>query len=1051
MMAASSPFLNTQFRYVRYLLLIISLLCYCKSISQSFPYTFQTWDAKNGLSTNYCNVIAQDTTGYLYVGTNNGLYAFNGNNFKTLNYNIISNHISEGNVEDLIVDKYNRIWFASIEYGVGLINLQQKSLQVQYFRPDTTSDRYQDTKVSKLCFDSKGHLWVGTRGKGLFKFDTATKTFTAIPTENPRSLYNKYIRSLYLYKPDSLFVGLVNGLNIINPLTNRATHLKFRLSPGNRSLRPTVRKVLPIANDSFLLATDRGTFCLKLSEQTLSSIYTNQQQNIDFAKVVSNDIIRVSENEIWVATENQGILFYNTITHKFDYSYLTGTSKYTVPQNFISGFYKDKGGNIWIAQQSGLSLFQTENIIFSSVAFTNRDFFSGSFLSDGNNLLCIKSNSIASINTNSGDVAVRELAMPLPRNIVPNCAIIYTPEEYMVFWGKKIFTLNRKTLLSKQLPLVQDKVDSIFLKHFRVMQCIPDTLDGKKEYLLLVKTIKGNVLLNYNPDDGELTEYTPEDFERGSPDYDYTKVIKAGNGKYWISTLHNGLIYAEKKGITAKYAATENKKTRKIPPGEINDFVITNDNNIWLLINKKGLVCASLHNGEITGYETFSDKDGLTENRLYNIIADKNNNLWITTGSALFLFRVQQKDFLRYSVANGLSNIKFHITDVAMTCTGNGYIGLSDKFSNITWFDPSKNITSSKPILVLNNISVNNQLINITQATGGLQLLPDENNITFWHDIIDFDKTVFYKTIYKLENFANGWNTANQNNRQNYIQLPPGNYVYRIKLQYADGSFSPEQRVEFSIATIWYKTWWFKSIAALLGLGMIYLVIQNYINKKLHLQKKDLELQNAVALERARISTELHDDLGSGLSTIRILSQSLNGNSNSNVNPNLEKISSHSHELIQKMREIVWALNNENDTLDQLISYIRLQSSTLLDNAAISYQYHIPEIIPEIKITGGVRRHIQLLIKETVHNIIKHSRATQVVFTIVITNDLVITIHDNGIGIPADCTYTSSGSGVKNMKKHADAVQGLLAVKNHVGTTIQFSVKLQSLSHESVI
>ncbi|MBN8790230.1 MAG: hypothetical protein J0I84_24365, partial [Terrimonas sp.] len=116
---------------MRYLLLIISLLCYCKSISQSFPYTFQTWDAKNGLSTNYCNVIAQDTTGYLYVGTNNGLYAFNGNNFKTLNYNIISNHISEGNVEDLIVDKYNRIWFASIEYGVGLINLQQKSLQVQ--------------------------------------------------------------------------------------------------------------------------------------------------------------------------------------------------------------------------------------------------------------------------------------------------------------------------------------------------------------------------------------------------------------------------------------------------------------------------------------------------------------------------------------------------------------------------------------------------------------------------------------------------------------------------------------------------------------------------------------------------------------------------------------------------------------------------------------------------------------------------------------------------------------------------------------------------------
>lgn len=1019
--------------------------------SQSFPYTFQTWDAKNGLSTNYCNAIAQDTTGYLYVGTNNGLYTFNGSHFKAMDYNVPSNHIREGNVEDILVDKYNRIWFASIEYGVGLINLQQKSLQVQYFRPDAKADLLEDTKVSRLCFDSEGHLWVGTRGEGLFKLDTATKTFTAIPTENPGSLYNKYIRSLYLYKPDTLFVGLVNGLAIINPLTSRATHLKFRLLPANRSLRPTVRKVLPVANDSFLLATDRGTFCLKLPEQTLSSIYTNQQQNIDFAKVISNDITRVSENEIWIATENEGILFYNTTSHKFDYSYLTGTSKYTVPQNFISGFYKDKGGNIWIAQQSGLSLFQTENIIFSSVSFTNKDFFSGSFLSNGNNLLCIKSNSIASINTNSGDVAVRELTMPLPKNIVPNCAIIYTPEEYMLFWEKKFFTLNSKTLLPKQLPLVLDKVDSTFLMHFRVMQCIPDTLDGKKEYLLLVKTVKGNVLLNYNPDNGGLTEYTPKDFERGGPDYDYTKIIKAGNGKYWISTLHNGLIYAEKKGLTVKYAATENKKTRKIPPGEISDFAITNDNDIWLLINKKGLVHAPLHNGEITAYEIFSEKDGLTENRLYNIIADKNNNLWITTGSALFFFRVQQKDFLRYSVANGLGNIKFHVTDVAMTCTGNGYIGLSDKYSSITWFDPSKNITSSKPALALNNVTVNGELINTMQSTGRLQLQPDENNITFWHDIIDFDKTVFYKTIYRLENFDAGWNTTSHSG-QSYMQLPPGNYVYRIKLQYADGSFSPERRVEFNIATIWFKTWWFKSLLILLSITAVYLVVRSYINRKLYLQKKELELQNAIAVERARISTELHDDLGSGLSTIRILSQSLNGaGSNTGKDPNLEKISSHSRELIQKMREIVWALNNENDTLDQLISYIRLQSATLLDNVAIAYRYDIPESIPGIKVTGGNRRHIQLLVKEAMHNIIKHSRATEVVFTITLTGELTITIHDNGKGIPEICTAKPAGNGIRNMKKHTEAVQGLLTIENHIGTTVKISIPLSGLSHESVI
>lgn len=1040
---------------MRYLV-IISFIFFSglPSFSQSFPYTFQTWDAKNGLSSNYCNAVAQDANGYLYVGTNDGLYVFNGSNFNNVSYSSSSQLISEGNVEDVLVDAYNRIWFASIEYGVGLINLQQNSLRVQYFRPEAKADPLQDTKVSKLCFDSQGSLWVGTRGKGLFKLDTVTKKFTAITTENPNSIYNKYIRSLFLYKQDTLFVGLVNGLTIINPLTNKANHLKFRLASGKRYLRPTVRKVLPVANDSFLLATDRGTFCLKLSEQTLSSIYTNDQQNMDFSKVVSNDIIRISENEIWIATENEGVLFYNTGSHRFGYSYLIGTSKYTIPKNFVSRFYKDKGGNIWIAQQNGLSLFQSGNIIFNSFSFSAKDFFSGSFLSNGDDLLCIKSNSIASINTNTGDVMVKNFVMPLPKNKVPNCVIMCSPEEYMLFSDKNFFLLNSKTLFSKKLPLLKDKIDTTFFRHFRVIQCIPDTLYGKKEYILLVKTAKGNILLNYNPDDGELTEYTPKNFKRGTLNYEYTKIIKAGSGKYWISTLHNGLIYTEKKGVTIKYAATESKSTRKIPAGEITDFVITNGNNIWLLIYKKGLVRVPLHNREIKSYDIFSEKEGLTENRLFNIIADKHNNLWITSNSALFFFRTQQKDFLRYSVSNGLGNIKFHVTEVVMTCAGNGYIGLSDKFSNITWFNPSKALSSSKPALVLDNIAVNNQLINVKQITKRLHLLHDENNITFWHDIIDFDKTIFYKTIYKLENFDNRWNTASRNNGQNYIQLPPGNYVYRIKLQYADGSFSPEKRVEFNIGTIWYKTWWFKCIISSLILGLLYLTVRSYINRKLFLQKKELELQNAVALERARISTELHDDLGGGLSTIRILSES-NGHLNGHQQPgdNLNKISRHSKELLQKMTEIVWALNIKNDTLDQLLSYIRHQTVQTLDEAGIHFKILMPETIPPIMIDGNNRRHIMLLVKEAINNIIKHSQAdfVEMRFSLNPDRQLEIMLQDNGKGIDDISSAMNHGNGLHTMSQHANSVGGVLKIEKNGGTRIFFSVPIGKISHESVI
>ncbi|MFT3945484.1 MAG: two-component regulator propeller domain-containing protein [Agriterribacter sp.] len=1030
---------------MKYLATIFALTIFIRGTSQQFPYTFQTWDAKNGLMSNYCNTVAQDEQGYLYVGTNSGLYVFNGSNFRPLTYDGDKIRIGEGNVEDIIIDRYNRLWFASIEYGVGLIDLDEQNRQVAYFNPATHHKSLQDAKVSKLCFDSKGYLWVGTRGNGLFKLDTAKRKFEAVPIENKNSLYNKYIRSLYLHTNDTLFAGLINGLSIINPLTGNTTHVKFHLSNGGKELIPTVRKVMHINQDSFLLATDRGTFWLKLSDQKLSSVYANPRKKIDFTEINSNDIIKISEKEFWIATENDGVLFYDRSTHKFNFSYLLNTSISGIPKTFVNRFFKDKGGNIWIAQQSGLSLFQSQHIIFNSFSFSEKAFFSGPFIKNHNNFMCVRSSSVVNINTQTGDIQVRNTDKSEQKNKIPSCAVMYSPDDCMFFYFSGFFTLNLTTLRTKPLPLKKDNIDSTFFKHFRVIQCIPDTINGKKEYLLYTVTAVRKMLLNYNPDDGSLTEFIP-DVIKGDSEFGYTRIIKVGNGKYWISTSTNGLIYADKKGNSIRYSADEQDVARKIPPGEINDFIVTNQSDIWLLINKTGLVHASLNRDKISDLEIFSEEHGLTDKRLYNIIADKNNNLWISTSSALLCFRKTEKEFLRYSVANGLGNIKFNGNETIMDLANNGYIGISDKYSNITWFNPSGHDTL-KPGLLLDNIRVNNKFINAKTIAGQLQLSPDQNNISFSHDIIDFDKTTFYKILYRLENFDLGWNAAGENNEQRYVQLPPGNYTFKIKLQYANGQFSPEKSVQFNIATIWYKTWWFKSIAVLLSLGMIYLVIRNYVNRKLYRQKKELELQNAVAVERSRISTELHDDLGSGLSTIRILSQTLNGNGNSN----LEKISTHSQELIQKMREIVWALNNENDTLDQLISYTRRQSSIMLENAGISYQYNVPDTIPEIKVTGGNRRHIQLLVKEAIHNIIKHARAEEVLITIAINDHLTITIHDNGIGLPKTFIYASSGNGIRNMKKHTEALQGILTIENHIGTTIRISMPLQGLSHESVI
>ena len=668
-------------------------------------------------------------------------------------------------------------------------------------------------------------------------------------------------------------------------------------------------------------------------------------------------------------------------------------------------------------------------------------------------MLCFKSNSITTVNTATGEVEVKQIAIKVNRAISDCYAIDYSPRDYMLFVNDVFYLLNKKTLKPTPLPLQKEKIDSVALRHFRIIKCIVDTINGQQRLLLLAKTVNGNILFNYFPATGNLVPFVPPGFKKGDFRNGFTNIAKAGNGKYWISTLYNGMIYVDGAGSVIQYASTQKNEERKILHGEIVDFTMTTDNDLWMLMREKGLVHISIYNKNVQRCEAFAEKEGLTNNTLYNIVHDKEKNLWITTNTGMFCFLTRQKEFLKYTAANGFGNMKFHINEANMAALANGYIGIYEKVGNISWFKPQFAARENKIKLLLSSLQVNEQSVSLGTVSKPLPLSPNENNIAFQYDIIDFDKTSFYEVLYKLENYDDQWHPAFQNKELRYTQLPPGSYTFRVKLKFSNNQFSPEQSVHFTIATIWYKTWWFKSIIALLSLCLVYFAIRNYINRKLYKQKKELELQNAVAVERARISTELHDDLGGGLSTIRILSETQNRlNGQQQPNENLVKISTHSKELLQKMTEIVWALNIKNDRLDQMLSYIRLQTVQALDAGGILFKIVMPEMMPALMVNGINRRHLLLLVKEAVNNIIKHAEADFVEIRFSLTsNELAIIIHDNGKGIDDTQIVMSKGNGLHTMQQHAKALGGVLSIKKNGGTCVSFSVPLSKISNESVI
>jgi signal transduction histidine kinase len=201
-------------------------------------------------------------------------------------------------------------------------------------------------------------------------------------------------------------------------------------------------------------------------------------------------------------------------------------------------------------------------------------------------------------------------------------------------------------------------------------------------------------------------------------------------------------------------------------------------------------------------------------------------------------------------------------------------------------------------------------------------------------------------------------------------------------------------------------------------------------------ERKELEKQMAVVAahqeERERISADMHDELGSGMTTIRLMSEIAKNKMKDNVPVEIEKISSSSNDLLNKMNAIIWSMNSGNDTVDNLVSYIRAYAIEYLDGTSIHCRINTPETIPNTEISGDKRRNIFLCIKETLNNSLKHSKATEMVIDISINHTLVIKIADNGIGIDQGKT-SRFGNGLKNISRRMKNIGGTCTFKTDEG------------------
>lgn len=205
--------------------------------------------------------------------------------------------------------------------------------------------------------------------------------------------------------------------------------------------------------------------------------------------------------------------------------------------------------------------------------------------------------------------------------------------------------------------------------------------------------------------------------------------------------------------------------------------------------------------------------------------------------------------------------------------------------------------------------------------------------------------------------------------------------------------------------------------------------------------EKEIAVYKAQQEERQRISADMHDELGSGMTAIRLMSEIARNKMKENTPVEIDKISSSADDVLNNMNAIIWSMNSGNDTLDNLVSYIRSWAIEYFDNTPIECVVHTPESIPEIELAGDKRRNIFLCVKETLNNVLKHSKASLLIITIEANHHLRISIADNGTGIDME-NLRQFGNGLKNIARRMESVGGTFTIRNNNGTLTTLELPL---------
>ena len=790
------------------IILILVCIFSCLKISTSYANIRESFNFKNitiedGLSQSTVETIYQDSKGYIWIGTNDGLDRYNGYEFKHYKHDKYDkNSIANNYIVDIIEDKNGYIWVSTIG-GLSRINPDKDEIK-NYYSKEDSGNLSNSNLWQILC--TKDNRLIASTIDGLNVYDENKDKFTRILYKEGE-LPSQYIYSLEEDINGHIWVGTDNGLVELDKDLNIVKSYQDAIGDSD---------VYNVYDDSkgniWVCTLDNGLFKINLDDKSVEN-YKNNNSKISIPSNNVRDIISDSEGKLWIATD-KGLCTFDYEREEF----ITYNKKLYQSNSLIDDeifcLLKDSSGLIWIGTYSGISRFNpNSNFTHFKLDPYEDNSISGNVIhgiyEDDDKTLWIGTNE-SGVNIINGE-SIKHLNKE-NSNIVSDLIEDITGFKNYIFIGTNeglsVLVKNDKTAKNYTITnyttkdgLPSNKIRSLFI--------------DSKGYLW-IGTNKGLAILDTN--NNKIIDITYILDEMGVSDKFIRAVYEDSKGNYYIGCfLEGGLIkinpntkeYKIYKNIENDDSSISNNSIRYINEDLYGNILVGTSHGINIL------------NLSTDKFNHYTEKDGLINNTIYGILVDKNNGIWMSTNAGISKLSTEDATFKNFTITDGLQSNEFNGRACFKSKDGNMYFGGINGFNVFNSQDIE--LSTFEPKVIFDNFEINGTN---KKDISNIKFKSNENNIKINFFTNDYKNTKTTQYYYKLEGLENEWNMTNSNSLV-FANLGSGDYTLKIKTITQHGVMSDESSVHFTInPPIWRSNY-----AICIYLILIIISILRYMHK----------------------------------------------------------------------------------------------------------------------------------------------------------------------------------------------------------------------------